>query len=468
MAVADSSLDLIEAKLAPPPIRPVTVAKTDVIGPAVRVAAAVRDRHRARRVRQDHPARAVGRGGSASLRVGRPRRAGQRRRPVHAVHRRRASPRRADRPRGLRRAVRPGRLELVHARAAPRERADGARERPLVLVLDDLHVLTNPSCLDVLAALLEHVPAGSQIAIASREEPALPLARWRMQGRLHEIGDGRPAARRAGGGRAAAGARASSSTRPTSPTSPSGPRGGRPGSTSRRCRCRPGGPCAALRCVRRRRPAGLRVLPRRAAVPAAGGRGPVPDAHVGARADVRQPLRRAARDHGVRCGRSSRWSDRTGSSCRSTAEVSGTATTTCSASSCGASSSAASPRPWRRSTAARWPGASPGACPRPRSTTGRPRARRRPSRSSFDQLCQHLYYSGRMETARGVARVVRRGGPGPVPGAGRLRRLVPRAERAVRRGRAVALPRRRGRPRPSRSRTAARRSSPGSPTCAPT
>ena len=33
MAVADFSLDLIEAKLAPPAIRPVTVVKTDVIGP---------------------------------------------------------------------------------------------------------------------------------------------------------------------------------------------------------------------------------------------------------------------------------------------------------------------------------------------------------------------------------------------------------------------------------------------------
>ncbi len=61
-------------------------------------------------------------------------------------------------------------------------------ERPLVLVLDDLHAIANPACLDVLAALCEHVPAGSLIATASREEPHLPLARWRTQGRLHEIG----------------------------------------------------------------------------------------------------------------------------------------------------------------------------------------------------------------------------------------------------------------------------------------
>ena len=63
-----------------------------------------------------------------------------------------------------------------------------ALERPLVLVLDDLHAVANPACLDVLAELSQYVPAGSQIAVASREEPALPLARWRAQGLVDEIG----------------------------------------------------------------------------------------------------------------------------------------------------------------------------------------------------------------------------------------------------------------------------------------
>jgi LuxR family transcriptional regulator, maltose regulon positive regulatory protein len=61
-------------------------------------------------------------------------------------------------------------------------------QRPLVLVLDDLHAVEDPSCLDVLAALCEYVPSGSQIAVASRETPALPLARWRTRGWLQEIG----------------------------------------------------------------------------------------------------------------------------------------------------------------------------------------------------------------------------------------------------------------------------------------
>ena len=67
-------------------------------------------------------------------------------------------------------------------------RALGARERPLVVALDDLHVLANPSCLDALAELVQHVPAGSLIVTASREEPTLSIARWRAHGRLEEIG----------------------------------------------------------------------------------------------------------------------------------------------------------------------------------------------------------------------------------------------------------------------------------------
>ena len=61
-------------------------------------------------------------------------------------------------------------------------------ERPLVLALDDLHTVANPSCLDMLAELAQYVPGGSQIVVTSREEPALPLARWRASRQVHEIG----------------------------------------------------------------------------------------------------------------------------------------------------------------------------------------------------------------------------------------------------------------------------------------
>ena len=59
---------------------------------------------------------------------------------------------------------------------------------PLVLALDDLHAVSNRSCMDALAALLKYVPANTRIVVASREQPELPLGHWRAQGWLQEIG----------------------------------------------------------------------------------------------------------------------------------------------------------------------------------------------------------------------------------------------------------------------------------------
>jgi LuxR family maltose regulon positive regulatory protein len=84
-----------------------------------------------------------------------------------------------------------GPAESIWSKRVPRlGSALAGLERPLVLVLDDLHAVANPSCLDVLAALFAYVPAGSQIAVASREAPVLPLARWRANGSVQEIGVG--------------------------------------------------------------------------------------------------------------------------------------------------------------------------------------------------------------------------------------------------------------------------------------
>ncbi len=59
---------------------------------------------------------------------------------------------------------------------------------PIVLMLDDLHRLTDPVCLDVLAMLLRHLPPGSQLVLAARGRPALPWGRLRAQGRLRQVG----------------------------------------------------------------------------------------------------------------------------------------------------------------------------------------------------------------------------------------------------------------------------------------
>ena len=70
---------------------------------------------------------------------------------------------------------------------------------PLVLAFDDLHAVSNPSCLDVLAELSRYVPAGSQIADheQARAAPApRPLASAGLGDRDRP---GRPPAGRAGG-----------------------------------------------------------------------------------------------------------------------------------------------------------------------------------------------------------------------------------------------------------------------------
>ena len=57
----------------------------------------------------------------------------------------------------------------------------------IVLVLDDYHVIDVREVQDGMAFLLDHVPPGLHVVIASRADPALPLARLRARGELAEI-----------------------------------------------------------------------------------------------------------------------------------------------------------------------------------------------------------------------------------------------------------------------------------------
>ena len=61
---------------------------------------------------------------------------------------------------------------------------------PVVLVLDDVHLLHNPEGQAALSMLADHVPAGSQLVLAGRAEPPLRIARLRAEGRITEIGPG--------------------------------------------------------------------------------------------------------------------------------------------------------------------------------------------------------------------------------------------------------------------------------------
>ena len=59
---------------------------------------------------------------------------------------------------------------------------------PVVLILDDVHVLNNSECRAALSVLADHVPAGSRLVLAGRAEPPLRIARLRAEGKIVEIG----------------------------------------------------------------------------------------------------------------------------------------------------------------------------------------------------------------------------------------------------------------------------------------
>jgi LuxR family maltose regulon positive regulatory protein len=60
--------------------------------------------------------------------------------------------------------------------------------RPVAVVLDNLEQLANRDCLDAVAEVALRLPAGSQLALASRARPALPEALTRPSGQLLEVG----------------------------------------------------------------------------------------------------------------------------------------------------------------------------------------------------------------------------------------------------------------------------------------
>jgi LuxR family maltose regulon positive regulatory protein len=58
--------------------------------------------------------------------------------------------------------------------------------RPVLLVLDDFHVIEHPDVLDEVARMLEHLSA-LRLLLLTRIHPALPLGRLRLSGDLVEI-----------------------------------------------------------------------------------------------------------------------------------------------------------------------------------------------------------------------------------------------------------------------------------------
>ncbi|TFD28366.1 LuxR C-terminal-related transcriptional regulator [Cryobacterium cryoconiti] len=61
------------------------------------------------------------------------------------------------------------------------------RPQTIILVLDDLQVIEAPEVRDALVFLLEHLPQNLHVAVASRSDPLLPVARLRAGDELTEL-----------------------------------------------------------------------------------------------------------------------------------------------------------------------------------------------------------------------------------------------------------------------------------------
>jgi LuxR family maltose regulon positive regulatory protein len=58
---------------------------------------------------------------------------------------------------------------------------------PIILVLDDYHLIEDQAIYDALAFLLARLPRQMHLVIVSREDPPLALARLRARGQLTEL-----------------------------------------------------------------------------------------------------------------------------------------------------------------------------------------------------------------------------------------------------------------------------------------
>lgn len=65
--------------------------------------------------------------------------------------------------------------------------ANATPESPLIIALDDFQLIHSPVVRDCVAFLTEHLPPVTRLAIATRADPLLPLARLRARGQMVEL-----------------------------------------------------------------------------------------------------------------------------------------------------------------------------------------------------------------------------------------------------------------------------------------
>jgi LuxR family maltose regulon positive regulatory protein len=67
-------------------------------------------------------------------------------------------------------------------------RVVGAVATGVVVLLDDVHLVEDPECSRLLTTFVDGLPSNAQVAFAGWTEPTLPIARFRAEGRLLELG----------------------------------------------------------------------------------------------------------------------------------------------------------------------------------------------------------------------------------------------------------------------------------------
>ena len=81
-------------------------------------------------------------------------------------------------------------VETVWTTVLPRIAAMIATAQPIVIVVDDVHLLRSVESVEVLSAVADQIGEGSALILAGRASPRLPIAALRAAGRLMEIGPG--------------------------------------------------------------------------------------------------------------------------------------------------------------------------------------------------------------------------------------------------------------------------------------
>ena len=59
---------------------------------------------------------------------------------------------------------------------------------PVLVAVDDTHLLTDRATLDALAEFIMHLPEGAQLGAAGRQPMDMPLERWRLDGTMVDVG----------------------------------------------------------------------------------------------------------------------------------------------------------------------------------------------------------------------------------------------------------------------------------------